>query len=185
MVILLLVGMPGAGKEEFVKVAKGKGYHIIRMGDVVRDFVSANGYPMKNEIVGKIAGEERNKHGVEIWAKRTVKKILDMNIKKIVVDGIRCPEEVQIYKEKLKDKVLVIGIFATQSDRYKRIMLRHRPDDVSTWEEFLSRENRELSWGLGSAFARSDYMLTNTESLHKYQEKVQMLLTMLEKKYEI
>ena len=181
MPIILLVGMPGAGKEEFVKVAREMGYSVIRMGDVVREYVASLGYPLKNEIVGKIAGEERDKHGVEIWAKRAVKKIKKMGTDRIVIDGIRCPEEVEVYKRELGN-VIVVGIYARQKDRFERILRRGREDDVKNWEEFVAREDRELSWGLGEVFARSDVMLLNTGTLEEYHEKVREFLQSLEKK---
>ncbi len=181
MPIILLVGMPGAGKEEFVNVAKKEGYNVIRMGDVVREFVAAQGHPLKNEIVGKIAGEEREKHGEEIWAKRVVEKIREMGGNKIVIDGIRCPEEIEIYKKELGD-VIVVGVFATQQDRYERIIKRGREDDIKNWNEFIAREDRELSWGLGNVFARSDVMLLNTGTLEEYHQKVAKFLEKIERK---
>ena len=180
MLVILLVGMPGAGKEEFVQVAKKRGYSVVRMGDVVRDYVTSLGYPLENEIVGKIAGDERKKHGVGIWAKRTVERIKKMGGDKIVVDGIRCEEEVEIYRKNLGN-VFLVGIFAPQKARYERILKRGRDDDVKNWEEFVDRENRELSWGLGKVFARADYMLLNTGSLEEYHRKVEELLNLLEK----
>ncbi len=179
MPVLLLVGMPGAGKEEFVKVAKEMGYSVIRMGDVVREYVSTLGYPIENEIVGKIAGDERDKHGVDVWAKRAVDKIKKMKTHKIVIDGIRCPEEVEVYKREIGD-VIVVGIYAPQKERYERIIRRRRPDDVKNWDEFIDRENRELSWGLGEVFARSDVMLLNTGTLEEYHRKVRDFLKSIE-----
>ena len=75
MAIILLVGMPGAGKEEFLKVAQERNYEVIRMGDVVREFVASQGKLLRDDVVGSIASEERKKHGIDIWAKRTVEKI--------------------------------------------------------------------------------------------------------------
>ncbi len=182
MLVVLLVGMPGAGKEEFVRVAKNRGYKIVRMGDVVRDYVKALGYPLKNNIVGKIAGDEREKRGVDIWAKRTVERIKKMGGEKIVVDGIRCPEEVEVFRRNLGN-VFVVGIFAPQKIRYERIIKRNREDDVKNWNEFIDRENRELSWGLGEVFARADYVIINTSSLQEYHRRVNEFLEELEKKH--
>ncbi len=179
MVVILLAGMPGAGKKELKKKKKKKGYSVIRMGDVVREFVSSQGLNLNNDIVGKIASKERDKHGEEIWAKRAVEKIRKMNTSKIVIDGIRCPEEVQVYKKELGD-VIVVGIFAPQHIRYKRILKRGREDDVKTWDEFIAREDRELSWGLGNVIARSDYMILNTGTLQEYYEKVGKFLKEIE-----
>ncbi len=176
MVIILLVGMPGAGKEEFVKVAMELGFEIVRMGDVVRDYVQSSGLPLKNDIVGKIANEEREKNGVGIWAKRTVERVRKMKGDKIVIDGIRCPEEVEIYKKEFGDNVHLVGIFAPQNIRFERILKRGRKDDVKTWKEFVEREERELSWGLGKVFAKCDYMISNTSTLDSYRKRVREFL---------
>ena len=182
MVVILLVGMPGAGKEEFVKVAMEEGYEVVRMGDVVRDYVHSAGFPLKNDIVGKIANEEREKNGVEIWAKRTIERIKKMKGDKIIIDGIRCPEEVDIYKKEFGENMYLVGIFAPMKTRFERILKRNRKDDVKTWEEFVGREERELSWGLGKVFARCDYMILNTSTLEDYRKRVSEFLKSVEKK---
>ncbi len=181
MPVILLVGMPGAGKEEFVRVALKKGYAVIRMGDVVREYVQSMGFPLENKIVGKIAGEERDKHGVGIWARRTVEKIKRQKAQNVVIDGIRCMEEVDIYREEFGENVHLVGIFAPRRIRFERILKRARPDDVRTWEEFVAREERELSWGLGKVFALSDHMLLNIRTLEEYWAEVESFLADLEK----
>jgi len=180
MLVILLVGMPGAGKEEFVKIAKAMGYEVVRMGDVVRDYVRSLGYELSDSIVGNIANSERDKHGIDIWAKRTVERIKGKN-GKILIDGIRCLEEVEIFKKELGEGVKLVGIFAPRRVRYERIVGRGREDDIKTWEEFVKREMRELSWGLGNVFALTDYMLLNTSTLEDFHNLIRDFLITLEK----
>jgi len=179
MLIILLVGMPGAGKEEFVKIAKKMGYEVVRMGDVVRDYVRSLGYDLSDSIVGKIANEERKKHGIDIWAKRTVERIRGKE-GKVLIDGVRCLEEVETFKNELGEGVKLVGIFAPRKLRFERIVSRGREDDIKTWEEFVAREMRELKWGLGNVFALSDYMLLNTSTLEEFHKNVRELLLALE-----
>jgi len=181
MLIVLLVGMPGAGKEEFVKIAKEQGYKVMRMGDVVREFVSSQGLELKDEIVGGIANSERKKHGIDIWAKRTLERIRGKDAKKIVIDGIRCIEEVEVFKKELGENAVLVGIFAPRKIRYERILKRKREDDISNWDDFVRREMRELSWGLGNVLALSDYMLLNTSTLQDFRENITRFLRALEK----
>ncbi len=43
MKILVVAGMPGAGKEELLNVARSMGYNFVRMGDVVRETYASSG----------------------------------------------------------------------------------------------------------------------------------------------
>ncbi len=179
MPVILLVGMPGAGKEEFVRVAREEGYEIVRMGDVVRNFVLSLGLELKDEIVGKIASEERNKYGIDIWAKRTLERV--KNKKRTLIDGVRCLEEVEVFKNALGEDAELVGIFAPRKVRFERILNRGREDDIHNWDEFVAREMRELKWGLGNVFALADYMLLNTSTLEDFRKNVRSFLIALEK----
>jgi len=178
MPVILLVGMPGAGKEEFVKVAREMGYEIIRMGDVVRDFVRDMGLELKDGVVGRIASEEREKHGIDIWAKRTVERVRESG--RIIIDGVRCLEEVDVFRSHFGDNLHLVGIFAPRKMRFERILNRGRKDDVHSWEEFVAREMRELKWGLGNVFALADHMLLNTSTLEEFHNAVRNFLLDLE-----
>ncbi|MGC8629590.1 MAG: AAA family ATPase [Thermoplasmata archaeon] len=172
-----MVGMPGSGKEEFAIEAEKHGYEIVRMGDTVRNYVRSLGLPMENSIVGKIASEERAKKGMDVWARRTIENIHN---EKTVVDGIRNIEEIQFFKNHLKEKFIVVGIFANEKNRYDRIKNRNRPDDPKTLEEFKERDRRELSWGLATVFILADMMLVNTESLAVFRSDIRKLLRSME-----
>ncbi|MFW6041188.1 MAG: AAA family ATPase, partial [Thermoplasmatota archaeon] len=58
MVVILLTGMPGSGKEEFLKVARKNNINIIRMGDVVRKIADEYEISSKNISVGQFAHQE-------------------------------------------------------------------------------------------------------------------------------
>jgi|Deesub1362B_J571_1020462.scaffolds.fasta_scaffold05882_3 dephospho-CoA kinase len=174
MKVIALVGMPGAGKEEFVKVAMEEGWEVVRMGDVVRDYVRSQGLPLTDDVVGRIATEEREKHGPDIWARRTLERI--GGSERVVIDGIRSVHEIRRFQEELGGDFLLVGIFASPRTRFERISRRGREDDARTWEEFVRRDMRELSWGLGEAFATADVMMVNEGTLEEFREKVRALL---------
>ena len=71
MNVIVVTGMPGAGKEEFVQVAKSLGYDVVRMGDVVRAEAKKQGITDSDKGIGEFADQERRLRGFDIWAKRS------------------------------------------------------------------------------------------------------------------
>jgi dephospho-CoA kinase len=179
-VIIIIVGMPGAGKDEFVKKAKEMGMEIVSMGDIVREYTKLKGLDLNNQNVGKIANEERKIHGMDVWAKRTVEKIKDK--KDIVINGVRNKEEIEYFKKHFGNNIKVVAILSSESDRFERIKKRGREDDAKTLNEFKEREERELNWGLGSVIAMADLFIINDGTLEDFRKKVEDLLYSLKNK---
>ncbi|MDI6916792.1 MAG: AAA family ATPase [Thermoplasmatales archaeon] len=193
--IVGLSGMPGSGKGVFVETAKKKGWRIVRMGDAVWDFVKKKGLSLNDENVGRVADEERKKHGYGVWAERTLpfiektfsektKKSFGVDGKayfpsdknrKTVIDGIRSPEEVRIFKSHDPD-FIVIGIHSSPETRYRRIMSRKRIDDPFSKEKFDERDKRELSWGIGNVIALADVVIVNEDNVEDFERKIEKVL---------
>lgn len=169
MKLICITGMPGCGKEEFVKTIEAKGLPVVRMGDVVRAEAQKRGVKFSDETVGGLAHEERLKHGFGIWAQRTL-PYLKHDV--VVVDGIRCYEELEIFKQKLKGAELVlVAIHSSPETRRKRLAVRGRSDDINSEEEFEKRDLRELKWGMGEVIACADSMIVNEGAVEELQLK--------------
>ncbi|HUL39182.1 MAG TPA: AAA family ATPase, partial [Methanomassiliicoccales archaeon] len=166
MRILVLAGMPGSGKEEFVLVARSLSYDVVRMGDVVRAEAAMRGVQNSDKGVGGFANSERQAHGYDIWAKRCLPCLKN---RRTIIDGSRGLDELEIFRRELGDKVELVAIHAPQKQRYQRLLERGREDAPKSWEEFLERDRRELSWGLGNLIAMADTMLVNEGDLEDFK----------------
>ena len=175
MKIIAFTGMPGSGKTEAVKIAKNLRIPVIRMGDCVWKEVKKRGLELNDENVGKIADGMRKEHGMDIWAKKTLEKI-DRSHDKIVIDGIRNIEEMNLFREKLGKDFLLVAIHASPETRYKRLMDRKREDDNLTIDRIKNRDKRELRWGLGVLIALADVIIVNEGSLDKLREEIRKIL---------
>jgi dephospho-CoA kinase len=180
MKILVTTGMPGSGKEEFLKICERRGAKIIRMGDIVRAKAKEFGLEPSDASVGTLANEERKRYGMDIWAKRTIPYVGgDL----VVIDGTRGPDEIRAFKRAFGDDLKVIAIHASTKTRFERLLARGRPDSPATRAEFDQRDRRELDWGLGEAIALADHMIINESSLQDLERDVDLLLdSMLGKK---
>lgn len=177
MKIIAFTGMPFAGKSEAVKVGKEMGIPVIRMGDMVWEEVKRRGLDINDENVGKIADEMRRSYGMDIWAKRTIDKILKMkNVNKIIIDGIRNFEEIDFFKKMLGNNFILISILASDEKRYQRAMKRGREDDSKDIELIKERDQREKSWGIENVIASADVVVPNEGSLEDFQRKIREIL---------
>jgi dephospho-CoA kinase len=166
MVLIVIAGMPGAGKEEFVSVARKKGYQVVRMGDVVREFASKATVGVSDKGVGGFANDERQKHGYDIWAKRCVDRV---DSDRTIIDGSRGIMELKVYQERFGKEIKLVAIHSSPPTRYPRLVRRAREDAPKNIDEFNARDERELSWGLGSLIALADIMIVNEDSLEGFQ----------------
>lgn len=167
--IYVLTGMPGAGKEEFVKVALGRGYQVVRMGDVVRREAAARGLIMSDREIGGFASAERREHGPGIWAERCVPLVEG---KDTVIDGSRSIQELEVFRKELGGKMRLVAIEASPWERYQRLRRRNRSDAPRSEEEFRQRDERELGWGLGDLIAQADLVIENEGTLEEFHRKV-------------
>lgn len=163
---ILVIGMPGSGKDEFASVARNLGVEVVNMGDLVREYTKNAGLSLS--MSGEIATRERKERGMDIWAKRTIQKI-SSNF--VVVEGIRNVEEIERFRKDLNIG-LVVGISSGKDNRFGRLLRRGREDDPRNIDEFSTRENRELSWGIGEVFATADRYICNDSSIDVFRDKV-------------
>jgi dephospho-CoA kinase len=171
MKLIVTVGMPGSGKDELIEVAHGMGLATLKMGDLVRDETRRRGLALNNANVGRIASEEREKHGPGVWAQRALPKLTET---RMLVDGCRSDGEVSVFRHNFGD-LFVLGIFASPETRYDRLSARRRSDDVDL-QDFYDRDRRELKWGIGAAFALADGMLVNEGSLDEFRRNARSML---------
>ena len=181
--VVVVTGMPGAGKEEFVRVARDDLFAVVRMGDVVREFAFSAGMTMGDKSIGGFASSQRKEHGDDVWALRTLERISDMDAYKIVIDGTRSRHEIEVFRRALRDRMCLVAIDASPETRYERLVSRGRSDAPSSFEGFLERENRETNWGIKRALEMADFTLENEGSLEGFRGATISLLERLKSLY--
>jgi len=168
MKVIGVAGMPGSGKGVVSRIAEKMGYHIIRMGDIIREEAAKRG-----EDPGKVAVKLRKEHGEYIIAEKCIPMI--ENKEKVLIEGIRSPYEVEVFKKHYKG-FKIISVFSTRRTRFKRLQKRGRKDDTKDYKKFIERDQRELGFGLGDVIATSDYIIINEGTLQKFKENTKRIL---------
>jgi len=176
MKLIVVSGMPGAGKEELLTAATSLDIPFVRMGDVVRECYAASDAEQKGMSVGEFASEQRKLHGADIWAKRVMEKAGNGDL--CLIDGCRSRSEIETFIA-LGGDVMVIAVHASPSVRYDRLVKRARADAPATIKEFDERDSRELAWGAGEVIALADYLVPNMADLDTFRSEAAKLLRSL------
>jgi len=171
--LILLTGMPGSGKEEFVKVCERRGIRVLRMGDFVRAEATQKGLQMTDAEIGGLAQRMREKKGFDYWATRTAEALDD---RLTLIDGLRGSAESQYFRSRTEAGTTVVAIHSSPQVRYQRLTARGRSDAPKSFEEFEIRDVRELRWGLGDVIARADHVIVNESTIEEFQKRTEAVL---------
>ena len=173
MEVMGISGLPGSGKSLVSEIAAKKGA-VVSMGDIIREEAKKRGESSK-----ETATNLRKEHGKYIVAKLTIEKIKKMIEDKlattIIVEGIRSPFEVNMFKENFDD-FIILSIFANPAIRFKRLQQRNREDDSENYEDFLKRDQMELDFGIGTVISLSDKIIINEKDLESYEKEINEFL---------
>jgi len=178
-----LTGMPGAGKSVFVEAAKRVGYVAVSMGDVIREETHKRGLELNPQNVGKVMLELRREGGDNIIAEMCVPKIEAQCSSRVVIDGLRSLNEVEVFRASFAGFKLV-AVHAASEVRFKRLSMRGRSDDPKSFEVFYERDMRELSVGLGNAIALAEHVVVNDSSIEVFNTEVKKYLELAEAKWK-
>ena len=134
MQVMGISGLPGSGKSLVSDIAIERGAMIVSMGDIIREEAKKRGESTKDT-----AQNLRAEFGQYIVSELTIKKIKKLQEEgienKIIVEGIRSPHEVNMFKENF-DNFIILSIFANPTLRFERLKNRMREDDSTDYNEF-------------------------------------------------
>jgi dephospho-CoA kinase len=183
--IICIVGMTGSGKSVLADLLINKGYNFFRFGQITLDIVKERGLLPIEENERPIREEIREKYGMGAYATLNIPKI-DSLLKKgnVVGDGLYSWSEYKILKEKYKEKLIIIAIYAPPILRYQRLKnrtlksndktLRNRP---ATEEQAKKRDYAEIeNLEKGGPIAMADYTIINVGNLQEFQSKFESIM---------
>lgn len=173
MKVVLVTGMPGCGKEEFLRAAEARDFVIVRMGDTVRSEAARRNVGTTDDAVGGFAHAERERHGYGVWAERTLPLVRG---DRILIDGLRGTAELEVFRKAFGESLHVVAIHASPQVRFARLRSRNRSDAPGAWDEFLVRDQRELAWGLGNVIATARTMIVNEGDLATFRARAEAVL---------
>jgi len=176
--IICVVGMPGSGKGQIVKIFEKYGVPHVSMGDVVREEADKRGVPRTPEGMNSVSIQLRQELGDNAVAKLTIPKVKELlkKHKAVIIDGVRSLDEIQTFKDAFpEEKIIIVAVHSSPKKRFERLKRRGRSDDPKTWNEFEARDWKELKFGIGGVIALADYLIVNENNISEYMEEIEKL----------
>ena len=161
--VLVFVGMPGAGKSYCVEHLVKKGTPSVYFGGITIDEVKRRGLEVNEKNEKFVREDIRAKEGKDAYAKRIIAQIeglAERGHEMVVVDGLYTWTEYKIFKEQFGNQAVIVAIAAPRKERHKR--LAARPVRPLTDEEVSSREYAEIeNVEKGGPIANADFTIVN------------------------
>jgi dephospho-CoA kinase len=178
MKLVIVTGMPGAGKSGIAQTFHDVGIPVIVMGDVIRNETLRRGLDPNPENTKKVMLELREKNGPGAVASFCIEELKASDSNLVVIEGCRSIAEIEVF-DGCADSVTIVCVHTSPKERYKRLVERNREDAPPSWEVFRERDIREISVGLGGVIALSDIMIVNEGTLAEFQEQSKELVKRL------
>ena len=178
MKLVIVTGMPGAGKSGVAQAFHDVGVPVIVMGDVIRNETRKRGLEPNPENTKTVMLELREKDGPGAVALFCIDELKELDSNVVVIEGCRSIAEIDVFDD-YADSVAIVCVHTSPKERFTRLRDRNREDAPQSWEIFRERDIREISVGLGGVIALSDIMIVNEGTMAEFQEMSKELVKRL------
>ncbi|MFX1482022.1 MAG: AAA family ATPase [Promethearchaeota archaeon] len=170
MKLIIVTGMPGAGKSGIAEAFHDAGVPVIVMGDVIREEAKRRGLEPNPKNTKKIMLELREVGGPGAVASFCIEKLKELKTDTVVIEGCRSIAEIDVFEDYAAE-IVTVCVHSSPKERYRRLRERNRDDAPPNWDVFKERDLREISVGLGAVIALSDIMVLNDGTLEDFLKK--------------
>jgi len=171
--ILIIVGMPAAGKNLARDYATARGIPYFATGDLVRAEVILRGVEATPDNMARISTELRGDDGMGV-TRLALETALNANVPLVMLEGMRSWPEIELIRQRAR--AVVIAFLAPMATRRDRIISRGRSDD--SVDAFHERDQREIAYGTAVPIALADEYILNKGTM---EEALQALSDLLDK----
>jgi dephospho-CoA kinase len=171
-----IVGLVGAGKTTASQYLEKKGFKRIRFGQVVIDEVKRRGWKINEKSERLVREGLRKESGMDVMAKLNYPKIKKaLRTTYVIGDDIYSWEEYLYLKKKLKERMVVLHIFASPQGRYQR-MARRKVRPLSA-KQARSRDYADIAnIQKAGPIAMADEVIVNEGKVGELEEKLDKFL---------
>jgi len=176
IMVIAIVGMPGAGKSELSNIFIKHDFKNVHFGDITEQELQNRGLELNESNERYVREQLRKEHGMAAYAKLNLPRIDSaLESSNVVVDGLYSWEEYLLLKEYYGERFRVVAVWTSPTKRYHRLSSRARRP--LTPQEAASRDRAEIEQiNKGGPIAMADYTITNEYSLEELVCKAEKLI---------
>lgn len=175
--VIVIIGMPGAGKSLASSVMKAQRIPVFVSGDIVRAEARRRKLKFTRKNLGELMLKLRKEEGMGAVAKRLIPLVESVESPIVVYEGARSVEEVEELSRRFN--VVTIAIHASSLARYRRLKKRGRSDMPREWSDFVERDNRELGVGIATLIALADRTVENEDTKTDLKRRMKRLIKLV------
>ncbi len=170
-----LTGTNAAGKGEVARYLESKGFAVFSLSDVIREHLRKRGLAVTRDNLIAAGNSLRRRYGADILARRVLKKVRG----NAVIDSIRNSREVAFLRK--QPGFVLAAVDAPVEIRFARAKRRGRQESVDTLEEFIAKEQQEMTGGRAGQQLRrcldaADVKIVNDGTLARLRRRVDQCL---------
>lgn len=170
----------GAGKGEVARIlVQSARCRVFLMSDELRALMCKRGLKITRVSLQDFATESRRTKGDGFIAESLAKKIGAANARCAVVDGIRNPAEVRVFRRAFGNNFKLVGVVAPLKVRFARARKRGREAEAKTLAAFRESDRREAKsegFGIAACVKLADATVRNGASLRLLRARVRSIL---------
>ena len=181
LLVIGLTGLAGSGKSEVsAHLMARHGFQKFVFSDVIREEANKRSllgnktYEDQKTVLSELGETLRRESGRwDILAIRLAEKISLGGYERVVVDGFRSAEEVELFRKKF-DRFFLILIEADEKIRFQR---RKIEDPFATIAGIRSRDKRDIKeLGLGKVIKMADFRVKNNKDKENLKKEIDTIL---------
>jgi len=182
MKIIGVIARIAGGKGEVVNyLTQEHGFMSVSFGDMVREEVRAQGLSLGRDNEDMVS-KQKTKDNPNYWREKVsekVKELINSGVK-VVIDGIRYPEDVAYFRNVFGDDFFLVFVDRSTEKRFEGIKKRGRPGDPQTLEEFRKQDERQNElFRLNESIKQADYVLDNNGTIEELHANVDKMLRVI------
>jgi dephospho-CoA kinase len=174
MKLVVVTGMPAAGKNIAAQYSQMHHYPHFSTGDFVRAELRKRGYGGDAETSAQVSTEMRGNDGLGV-TRLAIEEVLKQDADLVFLEGIRSWPEIELIRSRIS--CTLIAILAPRDTRLSRVKSRGRADDSA--DHFDLRDSREIEYGVAVCIALADAYVLNDgkmeDALRQFDAIVQHL----------